>query len=211
MGDSVRVKGRRPTWRDPRLGIGVLLVAASVALGSWVVSAADHTVTVWAATGVLSPGQQLSAQDFHQVSVAAPEVADIYLTSESPEVEGLVVLRTVGAGELIPRTALGGPDSVEERTVTVPVNSALADVLEPASRVDLWVAAPDPEDSAMSATLAPEPLVEGVEVAAVQENTSLFAGSQQMIAQLLVPREELAGVLAARAGDSQIMIVPVPV
>src|SRR5699024_1890353 len=145
MTDPVRPRRRRPTWRDPRLGIGVLLVAASVALGSWVVSSADDTVTVWAATDVLSPGHELGTADFHRVSVAGPDVAETYLTPGSTPVEELVVLRTIGEGELIPRSALGDPQSVEVRTVTVPVNAALAGTLDPGARVDLWVAQPDPE------------------------------------------------------------------
>ena len=211
MTDPVRPRRRRPTWRDPRLGIGVLLVAASVALGSWVVSTADDTVTVWAATDVLSPGHELGTEDFHRVSVAGPDVAETYLTPGSTPVEELVVLRTIGEGELIPRSALGDPQSVQVRTVTVPVNTALAGTLDPGARVDLWVAQPDPEAGGTSAMLAPELLVEGVEVAAVNENTSLFAGSQKMIAQILVPRENLSAVLAASTGGGQITIVPVPV
>jgi len=210
MTDPVRPRKRRPTWRDPRVGIGILLVAASVALGSWVVSAADDTVTVWAATDVLSPGHEVSTDDFRRVSVAGPDVADTYLTPGSATVEELVVLRTIGEGELIPRSALGDPQSVRVRTVTVPVNAALAGTLDPGARVDLWVARPDPEAGGTSAMLAPELLVEGVEIAAVNENTSLFAGSQTMIAQILVPREDLSAVLAARTGGGQITIVPVP-
>ena len=34
---------RRPSWRDPRLGVGVLLMAASVALGAWTVAGASPT------------------------------------------------------------------------------------------------------------------------------------------------------------------------
>ncbi|WP_418605469.1 hypothetical protein [Georgenia sp. SUBG003] len=46
---------RRPTWRDPRLGVGVVLVAASVALGTWAVRDAAATVEVYAARDALTP------------------------------------------------------------------------------------------------------------------------------------------------------------
>lgn len=210
MSEPVRPRRRRPSWRDPRLGIGVLLIAASVALGSWVVSASDDTVAVWAATDVLSPGHRVSTDDFTRVSVAAPQVAQTYLTPGSTDLEGVVVLRTIGAGELVPREALGSPDSVQVRTVTVPVNAALAGTLHPGARVDLWVAEPDPDGGATSAMLPPELLVEGVEIASIDEDTSLFAGAETMIAQVLIPRAQLAEVLAARTGSGTITIVPVP-
>src|SRR5690625_6270708 len=47
MNEAATPRVRRPSWRDPRLGVGVLLVAGAVALGSWTVSRADDTVTVY--------------------------------------------------------------------------------------------------------------------------------------------------------------------
>jgi hypothetical protein len=38
---------RRPGWRDPRLWIGVVLVAGSVVAGARLLAAADDTVQVW--------------------------------------------------------------------------------------------------------------------------------------------------------------------
>lgn len=37
---------RPPGWRDPRLLTGIVLVAMSVALGSWLVASAGRTVPV---------------------------------------------------------------------------------------------------------------------------------------------------------------------
>ena len=42
------LRGQRPAWRDPRLWIGIVLVAASVVVGARVLAAADDTVQVWA-------------------------------------------------------------------------------------------------------------------------------------------------------------------
>ena len=38
---------RSSRWRDPRLAVGVVLVAASVVVGARVLAAADDTVAVW--------------------------------------------------------------------------------------------------------------------------------------------------------------------
>ena len=209
MSEPVRSRIRRPSWRDPRLGVGVLLVAGSVALGSWSMARADHTVTVFTAATVLAPGERLAEEDLVATQVSVPNVADTYLTPAIGLDESLVVLRTVGEGEMVPLTALGSAETVQVRTVTVALDAALADTIGSGSRVDLWVAEPAPEAGGQ-ALLPPEPLVQAVEVAQVHQDTSIFAGADQMIAQVLVPTEDLAAVLAAQTGGGQITIVPVP-
>src|SRR5690606_23537154 len=60
---------RRPTWRDPRLGVGVLRVAASVALGSWAVARADRTTDVLVAVEALAPGDRLADAELRAQAV----------------------------------------------------------------------------------------------------------------------------------------------
>jgi len=60
---------RPPRWLDLRLVLGVLLVLGSVLLGARVVAAADATVPVWAATGDLAAGTELTAGDLRAVDV----------------------------------------------------------------------------------------------------------------------------------------------
>src|SRR3954452_20167145 len=59
----VAARLRRPGWRDPRLLVGVVMVAASVALGSWAVQSAQTTVPVYVARDALVPGQRLEPDD----------------------------------------------------------------------------------------------------------------------------------------------------
>ena len=54
---------RRPTWKDSRLLVGLLLVLLSTALGGFVVSRAEDTVPVYAAKADLVPGQALGDGD----------------------------------------------------------------------------------------------------------------------------------------------------
>ena len=60
---------RRPSWRDSRLVVGVLLVLVSTVLGALVVARADDRVPVWAARGQVAPGQQLTESDLVRVDV----------------------------------------------------------------------------------------------------------------------------------------------
>ena len=51
---------QKPSWRDTRLLVGVLLVLAATVLGSLTVAAADDRVPMYAANGPLLPGQPLT-------------------------------------------------------------------------------------------------------------------------------------------------------
>src|SRR3954462_10271945 len=77
------VRSRRPGWRNPRLLLGVVLVAASVALGARLLSAADDTVGVWALTRDLPAGAVVDQADVERRQVRFPDdrTADGYLAA----------------------------------------------------------------------------------------------------------------------------------
>ena len=57
------VRVTRPGWRDPRLWVGVLIVAVSVVAGARVLASADDTVSVWAAARDMGAGDTITADD----------------------------------------------------------------------------------------------------------------------------------------------------
>lgn len=200
---------RRPSWRDPRLGVGVLLVVASVALGSWAVSSADATVSVYQAREALTPGDVIDDADLQVVQVRLDGVESVYLVPGSDLLPGSVVTRTIDAGELVPLASLGSADEIDVRPVQVPMSAALTDAVAKGTRVEIWAAMPDPA-SPEKAYMDPAPLVTGVEVADVYTDTSVFAGSDSVQIQVLVPVDDVSAVLAALAAEAQITVVPVP-
>jgi hypothetical protein len=132
----------RPGWRDPRLWIGVAIVAACVLLGARVLAAADNTVPVWSASADLEQGDPVGAADLtsRDVRFARPADADRYLSAATPLPADAVLSRDIGAGELLPRSALGAADASWQRTLTfdftgpgVPAGLARGD------RVDVYV------------------------------------------------------------------------
>ena len=60
---------QRPSWRDVRLVVGVVLVLLAVTLGAVVVAAADDTTPVYAVTAGQVPGQVVTQQDVRRVDV----------------------------------------------------------------------------------------------------------------------------------------------
>lgn len=209
VSETTAPRMRRPSWRDPRLGVGILLVVASVALGSWAVARADRSVDLYQARETLTPGDVVDADQLQVVQVRIDDVEAVYLSPGSDLVEGAVITRTVGAGELVPLAAVGSADDVDVRPVQVPMSASMSDLVGPGSTVDLWVALPDPA-SPQGALLPPEELASGLEVRSVHEDTSVFAGADAVQVQVLVPQQDLSSVLAALASEGQITLVPAP-
>ncbi len=132
----------RSRWRDPRLAIGVVVVAVCALLGGRLLGGADTTVAVWSARVPLAAGQRLSDDDLvaRRVRFAGQADADRYL-SAAQGLSGAVTLdRPVGAGELLPRAALAAGPSVALTEVPLSVGTeAVATSVHVGSTVDVWV------------------------------------------------------------------------
>lgn len=158
--EASRVPGRR--WRDWRLALGVLLVLGSTVAGARVVSAADDTVTVWAASGNLVAGTPLAADDLVPLAVRIEAPVNPYLHGRIPD--GYLVTRDVGAGELVPSSAVAA--AAEVRSASRLVALAIAPDSMPGrlgagDRVDVWLVPDALADDDAEAEL----LVAGVSVA----------------------------------------------
>lgn len=135
-------RAQPPGWRDPRLWVGVALVAVSVVAGARLLGAADDTVAVWSAAADLAPGDRLSAEDLVATSVRFEEPADLarYLATDDPLPDDLQLVRGLGEGELVPAAALGSA----ARSDTVSLSLSFPAELVPSgiatgSVVELWV------------------------------------------------------------------------
>jgi hypothetical protein len=201
---------RRPSWRDPRLGVGLLLVAGSVALGSWVVADAGRGERFYAAAEALTPGETLTPATLVVVEARLGDAAAAYLRADAPPEEGAVATRVVAEGELVPASAVGSVADVGVRPVGVPVDGPLGSAVTPGSAVDLWATTPPATGVGVPATPAEPRLVAGaLVVAGVVEDDDLFSAGARTVVEVLVPDAELPAVLAAVAGDAAITLVPV--
>lgn len=207
---------RRPGWRDPRLILGLVLVAASVALGSWAVSSAGRTVAVYVAAGPLTPGEPVDASNLRAVEVRLGPGDGKYFLAGRPLPDDLVALRVVGDGELVARSAVGASAELKVRAVAIPVAGALSDRVTDGTLVDVWFV-PASDDVATAAehtadeTDGSEPytLASQVVVAQVAESGGTLVTGGPTTLHVLVPTDELPGVLAALAAEGEIAVVPV--
>lgn len=192
----------RPFWGDTRFLLGVLLVAASIA-GVWlVVAAARQTVPVLAAARTIVPGEAVSGDDLTVVDVALGQAGDAYLTPGTIDA-GAVATRTIGAGELVPVDAIGA--GADARVTTLVVRTAVdvpAAVAEGA-RVEVWHA--PPADDGFE---PPRILVADATVATVVRDDSMIGAADASL-EVVVPRSDVAAVLAAQSDGSALSVVPV--
>ncbi len=206
MDDRSPVAGRlrRPGWKDPRLLIGLLLMAVAIVGVASIVRAADHTVPHYAARDTLTPGTVLEPEDLVVTHVRVG--GDGYLSADAVEESqpwGQVVTRVVGAGELVPASALAGPEAFDGRPIAVISTSPVAADVQKGSVVDVWVT------SAHSDSEAPQsrPIAEGLVVADVERETNAFARGGHETVYVVVPRADLEEFLSSLAIAGEVSVV----
>ena len=204
MTDLAPAQRRRRFWFDPRFAIGILLVVASVGGVLSIVSSADASTQVYAARDAIAPGDRIDADDLVAVSVRIDQSGELYLAPGDVPDEGLVVVRSVGDGELVPTSAIGSAAGLRLASVVVTVNGQLPESIAPGAVVDLWAASQ--QDSSSFGT--PSVIVTGATVVREVESEGLVASGDVSSLELLVPRSKVARVLEAIANEDALSAIP---
>jgi hypothetical protein len=198
----------RPGWRDPRILVGVVIVALSVLLGVKVLASADDTVGVWALRKDLPAGTRVDAGEVDRVEIrfASRDAADRYLSADDPLPPDSVLQRAVGQGELLPRKALAGADeALVEVPVSVEVDEVPATVKE-GSVVDIWVT---PQTATTAEKLADATLVlDDVVVVKAPRGADTLAptGTRQIIVGVTADQAGKLGPALGRTSAGRVVI-----
>ena len=202
------VRATRPTWRDPRLAVGLALVCGSVLLGARVMAGADDTVAVLAARAPLAAGQQVTAEDLAAVRLRFTSAADAdrYLGADTDLGDGSVLVRAVGAGELVPRAAV--VPEAERALVELPISldpGRVPAAVRTGSTVDVWVSSGHGENK--PSALA-EQLLSGVPVLSASRPVSAGPGGlrQVVVGVSAADESKLARVVSRLADDSLLLV-----
>jgi hypothetical protein len=193
---------RRPTWRDPRLLIGLLLIAISVVAVSSIVNSADRTTPYYAATETLTPGTVIDKS--HLVLVSARIGGESYISLDT-EPWGHVVTRVIEEGELVPARALASREDFDGRPVAVQSSLPLASGIGPGALVDVYLTV-EGADGRPKTTQVGSALV----VDQVTQDDSAFGASAGETVYVVVPEREVAAFLEALATEGDISIVGLP-
>ncbi|MDQ2755713.1 MAG: hypothetical protein M3Y71_03990 [Actinomycetota bacterium] len=201
---------QRPSWRDSRLVVGVVIVLAATALGARAVASADDTVPMYVAAAPIRPGDRLTGANLRRVDVQLGDTARLYLPAAAgPPADGWA-RTSVPEGHLVPSAAVGSRADIDVQQVAVKVDTTSASGLGAGAVVDVWVSERDPATT-QERYLAAKRLLQEVTVAGVPATGSGFAGASAAGAvQLLVPRDRVGEVIGAMDSLSRLTLVPAP-
>lgn len=197
---------RRRFRLDPRILVGVALVAASTLGVTAVVQAQNRTVAVYRAAEPLVAGARISAGDLVATPVRLGAAGSLYLSGPVPAA-GYVVTRTIAAGEMVPLSALGTADGVDVASVVVDLSTRLSGSIAPGAVVDVWSAPRKPGTTGEYG--APVVLVSGATVVRTIAPQGFVQAAQQNTVELQVPRDDIAAVLQAVADGARISAVAI--
>lgn len=190
---------------DPRFAIGLLLVAASVAGVSAIVANADRTTAVYTARVPLAVGDRIDASDLVRSQVRLDGADSLYLAPGRVPADGLVVTRTIAAGELVPAAAVGTAAGESVTNMVVELQGKLPAAVGPGSVVDVWSSRRG--DRGLFGP--PAVLVSEAAIVRLVDPTGFMAADGAMSVELLVPKTKVAAVLESVANGDSIAAVPV--
>lgn len=139
------VRANRPGWRDPRLWVGIAIVAACIVAGARLLGSADDTVAVWGVRSDAGAGAVLDRSDLevHHVHFASADDLAGYLRADAALPDQLSLTRGVGGGELLPRAAVAS--GTPSDTVQLPLSvdpGQVPPTVRSGSVVDVYVVGP---------------------------------------------------------------------
>lgn len=190
---------KRPGWTDPRLLLGLALIALSVWGTASVVAKADRTEPYLVAKGTLTPGTALTESS---VVVADVRVGSGYVSADDAP-WGSVVTRTIMPGELIPSSALAEADDYGLRPVAVESSLPLAEGIVPGALVDVWLT----REGIMGSESVL--VASGLVVDEVDQGSGSFSQGAETV-YVLVPSDDVGDFLSALAGEGDVVVVGIP-
>ena len=195
----------RPSARrfDLRLIIGLAIVVITALAGFALVSAADNTTSVYAAAKSLAPGHVLQTSDLVLTDVKLGKSSSAYLAA-SGLTSGAVVTKSVGAGELVPVSAVGTAKQVATTNVVVQLDVPLSSDAVEGSTVDVWASMA----AGQGVFGPPAVIISGAQIAHITEATGLAASNGGVRVEIVVPQSKVAALLESQANGDAISLVP---
>ena len=194
---------KRPSWKDPRLMVGILLVLASVAGVVFLVGSADRTTEVYAARDGIAVGETLTPDNVVRVKVRLGDAEQHYITASDGLPQGTVAVQRIAKDQLVPRASLGEVDQLNRKPVAIQVEQSLPSQAVSGARVDVWVAQPD----AKNGFSEPKLVLPGAEIAEVTTGSTALGSSKTTVLMVLVEDGQMPALLGAQANEAKISVV----
>lgn len=195
---------KRPSWKDPRLWIGILLVLVSVSAVVLLLGAAERTVDAYVSTEDIAVGQRVNINSLSRVKVRLNELqGSYYLSADQFPSEG-VAIQVIRKGQLIAKSSVAKADSLNRKPVAVTLEQKLPETAQRGDRVDIWVAEADAKTGAIS---LPKLILPSAEIAALDRAKPGLMPNPQDVVYVLVDDSHLPALLQALAQKSKISVV----
>lgn len=195
---------RRRRHVDARLLVGLALVAASIAAVVGIVAASDEGENVLVAPRLVTAGEVVTPSDLEVRRVSLGVEGHGYLRPDDVPPTGVVVIRTIGAGELVPLSAVGDTRGPSSTTVVVTLSTAVGATVRPGDLLDLWSA------PALDAGRFGAPVVIASDAQLVRsiDEEGIVSTTAAGRVELLVARRDVARILHALANGDALSVVP---
>jgi hypothetical protein len=151
------------------------------------------------------PGSEVTTEELVAVEVKLPASAPAYIPAESAVQAGTTVRGVVGAGELVPLSALVAQADLPGRVVSVDVSTALPAAVARGSGVDIWAT-----DARSAEAGPPTAILTEVDVLSVDRGNRDFTAPGAARIEVYVPDGRIAEVVRAQALGHHISVVEVP-
>ena len=194
---------KKPSWRDPRLLLGILLVLASTAGVVALVGAADQTTQVFAVDETIPLGTPVTAEDFVAMPVRLGDVSASYLPVAEGIPERAVASSLLRKGELLARSDLGRADQLDRKPVGLRVQDPLPAGTQAGSRIDVWSAMPDDRNGFKE----PKQILTAAEISELTIDESVLGANRATQILVLVEEDDLASLLSAQSNGAKIAVV----
>ncbi|MFZ3454258.1 SAF domain-containing protein [Arthrobacter sp. 7Tela_A1] len=197
---------KKPSWKDPRLLVGILLVLASVAGVTALVAGAEKSTNVLVAARDLPVGTALDSEDFDVVPVRLGTLEGAYMPAGEKIPDGAVAGALIRSGELLVRADLATSDQLDRKPLGLDVETPLPSGIRSGDRVDVWASLPDGRNGFSE----PRKLLEAAEISEIAVAESVIAGPDATRLLVLVEDSDLPALLGALSNQAKIAVVPNP-
>ena len=195
---------KKPSWKDPRLLIGILLVLISVSGVVLLVGSAERSVDAYISSEDIVVGQRLEVGALAKVKVRLNELQGNYFLSGDQFPAGGVAVQLIHKGQLIAKSSVANADGLDRKPVAINLEQSLPVTAQAGDRVDVWVAETDPKTGTSA---LPKLIMPSAEIATLNQAKSGLMSNQHDVVYVLVGAPQLPTLLHALADKAKISVV----